>query len=195
MKYPAMLLTASALALCVAADARAQSGRRGSTDAETLRVLRTPEPAAQDDPQPPRPEDGPTSLCVDKKRASETDALMQAARAEHIFASRQVDTRPTIKTKPNPGYTEEARRNGTRGMVRLRVVLSATGRVTLVTVLKHLPDGLTQKAIDAACEIKFTPAVKDGQPVAQQVVVEYNFWVDQRGGGPIQFPRSPRWPK
>ncbi|HYO64168.1 MAG TPA: TonB family protein [Pyrinomonadaceae bacterium] len=194
MKYLAMLLTATAALLCVADEAAAQSGRRGSSDAETLRVLKTPEPASQDDPQPPRPEDGPTSLCVDKKRAAEADALMQAARAEQIFSSREVDTRAVIKSKPNPGYTEEARRNGTRGMVRLRIVLSGTGRVTLVTVLLHLPNGLTQKAIDAACDIKFTPAVKDGQPVAQRVVVEYHFWVDQRGGGPIQLPRSPRWP-
>lgn len=64
---------------------------------------------------------------------------------------------------------------GPRGVVRLRAVLSANGQVTNITVLQGLPDGLTEKAIEAARQIKFRPAQKDGRVVSQWVTLEYNF--------------------
>jgi TonB family protein len=61
------------------------------------------------------------------------------------------------------------------GVVRLHAVLSASGDVTNIIVLKGLPGGLTEKAIEAARQIKFTPAQKDGRAVSQYVTLEYNF--------------------
>ena len=83
--------------------------------------------------------------------------------------------RAVITHKPEPGFTEEARRNNVTGLVRLRAVLSASGEVANVTVIKGLPDGLTEKAIEAARQIKFRPAQKDGHTVSQYIVLEYNF--------------------
>jgi hypothetical protein len=42
-------------------------------------------------------------------------------------------------------------------------------------VVRRLPYGLTENAIRAACEIKFKPAMKGGQPVAQWVSLQYAF--------------------
>ncbi|MBA3323229.1 MAG: energy transducer TonB, partial [Pyrinomonadaceae bacterium] len=36
-------------------------------------------------------------------------------------------------------------------------------------------DGLTEKAIEAARRITFTPAEKDGRPVSQYITLVYNF--------------------
>ena len=58
---------------------------------------------------------------------------------------------------------------------QLRAILSASGSVTSITTVKRLPDGLTEKAISAARQIRFTPAEKDGRAVSQYVVLEYNF--------------------
>ncbi len=80
-----------------------------------------------------------------------------------------------ITGKPEPLYTEEARKNQVTGTVRLRVILSASGRVTGIMPLTKLPDGLTEKAIEAARRISFTPAEKDGRKVSQYVQIEYNF--------------------
>ncbi|HJQ35151.1 MAG TPA: energy transducer TonB, partial [Pyrinomonadaceae bacterium] len=91
------------------------------------------------------------------------------------FRQNEVTQRALITFKPEPGFTEEARKNNVTGLVRLRAVLSATGEVTGVTVVKGLPDGLTEKAIAAARQIKFRPAQKDGHTVSQYVVLEYNF--------------------
>jgi hypothetical protein len=41
--------------------------------------------------------------------------------------------------------------------------------------LATLPEGLTEQAIEAARDIEFKPASKDGRPVSQYVTVEYNF--------------------
>lgn len=41
--------------------------------------------------------------------------------------------------------------------------------------VSSLPHGLTEQAIAAARQIKFTPALKDGRPVSRQVQLEYNF--------------------
>jgi TonB family protein len=91
------------------------------------------------------------------------------------FKQQDVSQRALITFKPEPGFTEEARRNNVTGTVRLRAVLSASGEVTNVSVVKGLPDGLTNKAIEAAKRIRFNPAQKDGRTVSQYVVLEYNF--------------------
>ncbi|MDT5059855.1 MAG: hypothetical protein QOH63_562, partial [Acidobacteriota bacterium] len=38
-----------------------------------------------------------------------------------------------------------------------------------------LPNGLTERAIAAARQIRFTPAMKDGHAVSQYIQIEYNF--------------------
>ncbi|MDQ3918679.1 MAG: TonB family protein [Acidobacteriota bacterium] len=92
-----------------------------------------------------------------------------------IFRTAEVTQRAVIISKPEPGYSERARQHGTQGVVRLRVVLAADARVRYILVLKRLPDGLTEKSIEAARKIRFTPATINGQPVSQFVVLEYNF--------------------
>lgn len=92
-----------------------------------------------------------------------------------VFRMSEVTKPASITYKPEPGFTEEARKNNVTGVVRLRAVFSATGEVTNITVVKELPDGLTEKAIYAAKQIRFMPAQKDGRPVSQYVVLEYNF--------------------
>jgi TonB family protein len=87
----------------------------------------------------------------------------------------EVTQRAVITFKPEPGFTEEARRDNVTGVVRLRAVLSASGEVTGISVVKGLSDGLTEKAIQAARQIKFRPAQKDGHVVSQYIVLEYNF--------------------
>jgi TonB family protein len=91
------------------------------------------------------------------------------------FKPAEVTKKAIITSMPEPGFTEEARNNNIYGTVRLRAVLNASGAVTNITVVKGLPDGLTEKAIMAARKIKFTPAQKDGRAVSQYVTLEYTF--------------------
>ncbi|HEV2882524.1 MAG TPA: energy transducer TonB [Pyrinomonadaceae bacterium] len=91
------------------------------------------------------------------------------------FAARDVTRKAQITSKPEPLYTEEARKNQVTGTVRLRLILGASGSVSGITPVSRLPDGLTEKAIEAARKISFRPAEKDGRKVSQYVTIEYNF--------------------
>lgn len=81
-----------------------------------------------------------------------------------------------ITSIPTPEYTEEARRNGVSGVVTLEVALYSWGEVTVMNVVKGLPHGLTEKAIEAARKIKFKPAATaEGHPVSQQKLINFKF--------------------
>jgi TonB family protein len=83
--------------------------------------------------------------------------------------------KPTILYKEKAKYTEEARQNKIQGTVVLSVVFTADGRITSIRVVRGLPDGLTEKAIEAAQKIRFNPAVKNGAPVSVRGSLEFTF--------------------
>jgi len=92
-----------------------------------------------------------------------------------VFSVSNVSTRPQILARPVPGYTEEARRAQVEGAVKLSVVLNANGTVSEITVARALGYGLDQKAIEAARELRFIPAQKDGHTVSVRVFLEFKF--------------------
>jgi protein TonB len=57
----------------------------------------------------------------------------------------------------------------------LRVRVDEEGNVSGTSVVRGLPDGLTEQAVAAARASKFKPAMKDGKPVADWVVLEISF--------------------
>ncbi|HJU94207.1 MAG TPA: energy transducer TonB [Pyrinomonadaceae bacterium] len=87
----------------------------------------------------------------------------------------EVDQRARLLFKPEPQYTEDARRNQITGTVMLRVVFSSEGEVDQIRAVRTLPFGLTERAIAAARQIKFVPAMKGGLPVSVHMQLEYNF--------------------
>ncbi len=92
-----------------------------------------------------------------------------------VFSGKEVTSKARVLSKPEPQYTEEARKNQIVGTVLLQAVFSASGEVTQIRALRPLPFGLTEKAIAAARMIKFVPAMKDGHPVSMYMHLEYNF--------------------
>jgi TonB family protein len=92
-----------------------------------------------------------------------------------VFSGKDVTSKARILEKPEPTYTEAARKNQITGTVVIRAVFSASGQVTNISAVSKLPDGLTEKAIAAARQIRFVPATKDGHPVSMWFQLEYNF--------------------
>ena len=91
------------------------------------------------------------------------------------YSVAEVDQRARLLQKPEPQYTEEARRNQVVGTVTLRAIFSSSGEVIQIRALNTLPFGLTERAIAAARQIKFVPAMKNGHPVSVRMQLEYNF--------------------
>jgi protein TonB len=94
---------------------------------------------------------------------------------DRVYNPHDVTQRARVLFKPEPQYTEEARKNGITGVVILRVVFSRTGEVTNIRAMQSLQGGLTEKAIAAARQIRFVPATRNGQPVSMYMQLEYNF--------------------
>jgi TonB family protein len=87
----------------------------------------------------------------------------------------EVEQRARVLSKPEPQYTELARKNLVTGSVLLSVIFSESGEVTGIRAVRSLPDGLTERAIAAARQIRFVPASKNGHPVSVYMQLEYNF--------------------
>ena len=94
---------------------------------------------------------------------------------DKIFTGKDVTTKARLISKPEPQYTEDARKNQVTGTVVLKVVFSSSGQVTNIRTVSGLPNGLTDRAIAAARQIKFVPATKDGHQVSMWMQLEYNF--------------------
>jgi TonB family protein len=80
-----------------------------------------------------------------------------------------------ILSKPVPIYTEEARAKHIEGEVLLEVVLEASGRIRILKVVRGLGHGLDDAAVHAAEQIRFKPALKDGQPSDSTAVLHIIF--------------------
>jgi TonB family protein len=88
-----------------------------------------------------------------------------------------VDSRPILLNRPEPRFTEDARKNKIQGVVYLRLLVGADGAVKQAKISRGLPDGLDEQAIQAAYQMRFKPAMKSGQPVAfwlNNVQIEFN---------------------
>lgn len=80
-----------------------------------------------------------------------------------------------VLSKPNPAYTEEARKMKIEGEVLLEVVFESGGKVKVNRVIRGLGHGLDEAAIHAAESIHFRPAMRDGQPADSTAVLHIVF--------------------
>jgi len=176
--------------LLLSSFAQAQSGRRAKEIKVAVPVPVQEAPA--NNAKPPAADDPASSVTAERNqdyRCSDDGTLERllddgtaegsAGEAkdprERILAVKETDSRAVITVKPPPSYSREARRNGIQGLVVVKVLLSGSGKVSRVRVLRGLQAGLTESAIRAACKMKFKPALKDGEPVSQWVIAEYMF--------------------
>jgi len=92
-----------------------------------------------------------------------------------LYRASEVDQKARLLSKPEPQYTEEARKNQLSGTVVLRAIFTSSGEVVQIRALHTLPFGLTERAIAAARQIQFVPAMNRGQRVSVSMQLEYNF--------------------
>ena len=82
---------------------------------------------------------------------------------------------PTVLSKVEPEYSEEARKAKWQGTVILQRVVDEHGLPQQMKVTRSLGLGLDQKAIEAVAKWKFRPGMKDGKPVPVVATIEVNF--------------------
>ena len=127
-----------------------------------------------------------SGVATGNSRASSTNSVRQAG-----FGDADVPAPPTVQShpaaqaakvvpaeiisKPVPSYTEDARAKRIEGEVLLEVVFEASGRLRVLRVVRGLGHGLDDAAVHAAEQIRFKPALKDGQPSDSTAVVHIIF--------------------
>ncbi len=82
---------------------------------------------------------------------------------------------PVATFKPEPEYSEEARKAKYQGEVWLSVVVDEKGVPQDIKVTRKLGLGLDEKAIEAVRKWRFKPGMKDGKPVAVQATIAVSF--------------------
>jgi TonB family protein len=89
-------------------------------------------------------------------------------------------TPPTVLTRVPPQYTPEAVRAGVGGAVVLQAVVKSDGIIDILRVVRGLPFGLTDSAIDALKQWRFQPGQQNGQNADIALNVEVNFNIEKK---------------
>ena len=106
----------------------------------------------------------------------DTEPVVITAKAKPAEAAGTPRNLPAeVLSKPNPSYTEEARKMKIEGEVLLEVVFESGGKVHVNRVIRGLGHGLDEAAVHAAEEIRFKPAMRDGQPSDSTAVLHIVF--------------------
>ena len=83
---------------------------------------------------------------------------------------------PTCEKCPEPPYSEETRKKHIQGIILLVITVSEQGRAENISVVRGLPGGLTDSAVQTVRGWRFKPVVGlDGKPLATRTPVEVNF--------------------
>ena len=75
----------------------------------------------------------------------------------------------------DPDYSDQARRDRLQGIVTLAVTIDVQGLPTDIKVVHSLGEGLDEQAEAALAKWRFEPAMHNGQPVEQQLKINFTF--------------------
>ncbi|WP_353683809.1 energy transducer TonB [Thermodesulfovibrio sp. 3907-1M] len=82
---------------------------------------------------------------------------------------------PKFLYREIPVYPQIARRLGKEGKVVLRLTINEKGELLNVEVIEGAPYGFTESAVEAVKKSKFSPAIKNGKPVACRAILPVRF--------------------
>ena len=90
------------------------------------------------------------------------------------FDPKSVTTSAKVISKPAPQFSKENIKGLKQAKVVLRALLTETGEVKHIMVIRSLGYELTSRVIEAALQARFEPAKKDGVPVPVITLIEYD---------------------
>ncbi len=82
---------------------------------------------------------------------------------------------PQVISAPDPEFSDEARRAKYQGVCVVSLIVDTHGNSQRVRVIRKLGMGLDEKAIEAAQQYKWRPAMYQGKAVPVEVNLEINF--------------------
>jgi TonB family protein len=98
-----------------------------------------------------------------------------AANGDGIYSVGNGTIPPSVISKVNPDYSEEAQAAKLSGSVILSLVVNTNGEAEDIKIVRGLGMGLDQKAIEAVRKWRFNPGINKGVPVKVRAQIEVNF--------------------
>jgi TonB family protein len=84
-------------------------------------------------------------------------------------------TPPHATYAPNPEYPKKESKARNQGSVVVDLIVDADGLPRDINVSRPLSHDFDEAAINAVKTWKFSPAIRDGKPIAAQIKVEVSF--------------------
>jgi TonB family protein len=108
-------------------------------------------------------------------------SLAEAPPIEYDDVNRPAISGPTVLMRVEPKYTDEATQARVVGTVILQAVVQTNGTANILKVVKPLPLGLTESALEAIQQWKFRPAVsRNGKEIPVAINIEVDFNLEQK---------------
>lgn len=82
---------------------------------------------------------------------------------------------PVPEKKLEPDFTNEARQDHVKGSVQVRLVVGTDGLPRRIAIKQPLGYGLDAKVVQTVQRYRFHPGMKDGKPVAVEMIVNQGF--------------------
>jgi TonB family protein len=109
-------------------------------------------------------------------QSPKASALPPEAGGEKVFKFGEDGvTPPKAVHDPEPEFSEFARGQGFQGTLGLNITIDKTGRVGRVSIANPLGMGLDEQAVSMVRTWRFTPASRNGEPVAVAAWIEVDF--------------------
>ena len=135
------------------------------------------------------------AVVASRSLAAQAPARSDTPQLPQIYFAFQVD-KPVTGSPDNksPVYPNLLRRQNIEGDVMVAFAVDTTGRAIMATfeVIKTNDSLFTSAVRDALPSMRFTPAVKAGQKVAQLVRMPFIFTLAPHDTGTVRGPRRPR---
>ena len=173
---PTLAPAAEPSSVAPAAPAAAAATIAGATPA--------PPPVARNPRDDARPRDagrveGAAAAAIAPSRADPAPAQRALAAAPDYALGVTLDPGPRPLDEIEPDYPDIHLREG---VVVLRLLIGANGRVDDVAVVRSTPEGVfEQAALEAFAKARFAPGLAGGTPVKSQITVEVHFMPVNRG--------------
>ena len=82
---------------------------------------------------------------------------------------------PVPEKKPEPEFTSQARQDHVKGLVQVKLVVGTDGLARRIAIRQPLGYGLDARVVENLGRYRFKPGMKDGKPVAVEMVVNQTF--------------------
>jgi TonB family protein len=121
---------------------------------------------------------------ANKTKGTSAPASEQVADKDQLI---DVDVPPQLLNRVVPRYPESAKAKGIEGKIYVKAFVDTDGTVMSAEVIKrdgNVPE-LGQSAVEAAKEMKFAPAKKEGKPVKVWVTIPFKFALQNSEGDDV----------